>query len=266
VTFQRPANALPTPLPTLFQRASHSYLFLATGFQLPAPTHPTPLYARALPLGRDARPSARRGDSHVLAGNGEQTAGGGAYAARSKFRRRASFSGIKAAKRNYLSIAYGGHPEVFWCNKFPRENQRTLGSTMRKIEKNSSAKAKARKLFETSSKSIREIAAAVKVDEKTVRNWKNVDGWVQKSAESPQETSVGEAAAAVVAQLEAVTDGGNIPLPADISRNACITIEALRVHLQTVVQNLHLIRELAEAETDGDENPARARLVAKVLS
>jgi hypothetical protein len=137
---------------------------------------------------------------------------------------------------------------------------------MRKIEKNSSAKAKARKLFETSSKSIREIAAAVKVDEKTVRNWKNVDGWVQKSAESPQETSVKEAAAAVVAQLEAVTDGGNIPLPADISRNACITIDALRVHLQTVVQNLHLIRELAEAETDGDENPARARLVEKVLS
>jgi hypothetical protein len=137
---------------------------------------------------------------------------------------------------------------------------------MRKIEKNSSAKAKARKLFGTSSKSIREIAAVVKVDEKTVRNWKNVDGWVQKSAESPQETSVGEAAAAVVAQLEAVTDGGNIPLPADISRNACITIDALRVHLQTVVENLHLIRELAEAETDGDENPARARLVAKVLS
>lgn len=55
-------------------------------------------------------------------------------------------------------------------------------------------------------------------------------------------------------------------MPADIARNACVTIDALRAHLQTVVQNLHLIRELADAETDGDENPARARLVEKVLS
>jgi hypothetical protein len=138
---------------------------------------------------------------------------------------------------------------------------------MRKIEKNSSARAKARKLCETSDSSFREIAAAVNVDEKTVRNWKNADGWARKSAEIPQEeTSLGGAAAAVVARLEMVTENGNIPLPADIARNTCIVVDALRAHIQTVVQNLHLVRELAEAETAGDESPARARLVDKVLS
>lgn len=65
MTFQRPSNALPTPVPTLFQPASHSHLILPTGFQLPVPPHPIPLYACALPWGRTTRaktwPSRRRG-------------------------------------------------------------------------------------------------------------------------------------------------------------------------------------------------------------
>ena len=39
-----------------------------------------------------------------------------------------------------------------------------------------------------------------------------------------------------------------------------------RARLAVVVQNLDLIRELANAETAGDKNPARARLVDSVLS
>jgi hypothetical protein len=111
VTFQRPSNALPTPLPTLFQRASHSHLFLANGFQLPAPTHPTPLYARALPLGRDARASARRGDSHVLAGNGERPRSvcGETEIPKGVF----ILSTTAATKTLFISNLPGGKTEVF---------------------------------------------------------------------------------------------------------------------------------------------------------
>jgi hypothetical protein len=138
---------------------------------------------------------------------------------------------------------------------------------MRKREENSSGWKEARRLYETSDKSIRGIAAILNVDEKTLRNWIRAEGWTRKSAEIPQEeTSLGGAAAAVVARLETVTENGSIPLPADIARNTCIVVDALRAHIQTVVQNLHLVRELAEAETAGDESPARARLVDKVLS
>jgi hypothetical protein len=57
-----------------------------------------------------------------------------------------------------------------------------------------------------------------------------------------------------------------IPHPSEIARESCGTINALRANLDIVVRNLHLIRELADAETASDKNPARARLVEKVLS
>ena len=57
-----------------------------------------------------------------------------------------------------------------------------------------------------------------------------------------------------------------MPHPTEIARETCGTLNALRSNLDTVVQNLRLIRQLADAETAGDENPARARLVEKVLS
>jgi hypothetical protein len=136
---------------------------------------------------------------------------------------------------------------------------------VRKIEQNSSGWKKARKGYENSDRSIRDLAADLKVDEKTVRNRIKAEKWTRKSAEIPQEINIGAAAAAVVARLEASTEE-NIPVPAEIARNACITIDALRAQLQVVVQNLNLIRELVDAETAGDENSARARLVDKVLS
>jgi hypothetical protein len=52
----------------------------------------------------------------------------------------------------------------------------------------------------------------------------------------------------------------------EIARETCGTLDALRSNLAAVVQDLRLARELADAETAGDDNPARARLVDKVLS
>jgi hypothetical protein len=57
-----------------------------------------------------------------------------------------------------------------------------------------------------------------------------------------------------------------IPHPTEIARETCGTLNALRANLDLVVRELSLVRELADAETAGDENPARARLVEKVLS
>ena len=57
-----------------------------------------------------------------------------------------------------------------------------------------------------------------------------------------------------------------MPHPTEIARETCGTLDALRANLAAVVQDLRLARELADAETAGDDNPARARLVDKVLS
>ncbi|MEZ0060894.1 hypothetical protein ABIF26_006437 [Bradyrhizobium elkanii] len=137
---------------------------------------------------------------------------------------------------------------------------------MRKLAKNSPKRSRAKDLYENSELSVREIAAKIKVDEKTVRNWSKTEEWERKSAEIPQPDSIGEVAERVVAQLDAVTSTGEAPLPSEIARRTCTTLDALRAHLDTVVQNLHLIRDLAEAETSGDGSPARGRLIEKVLS
>lgn len=55
-----------------------------------------------------------------------------------------------------------------------------------------------------------------------------------------------------------------IPHPSEIARATCGILSDLRANLNLVVQNLRLIRQLADAETADD--PARARLVAGVLS
>jgi hypothetical protein len=57
-----------------------------------------------------------------------------------------------------------------------------------------------------------------------------------------------------------------MPHPTEIARATCGILSDLRANLDTAVKNLCLLRELADAETAGDENPARARLVEKVLS
>ena len=57
-----------------------------------------------------------------------------------------------------------------------------------------------------------------------------------------------------------------MPHPTEIARETCGTLNALRAHLAAVVHDLRLVREIADAETAGDDNPARARLVEKVLS
>jgi predicted DNA-binding protein YlxM (UPF0122 family) len=137
---------------------------------------------------------------------------------------------------------------------------------VRKLEKNSSKQNKTRSLYENSDSSIREIAEKIKVDEKTVRNWAKAGSWVRKSADVPQFSRISEVAESVVEQLETATRDPDGLLPSEIARKTCGTLDALRAHLDTVVQNLHLVREMADAETAGDESPARARLVDKVLS
>src|ERR1019366_2614324 len=61
-------------------------------------------------------------------------------------------------------------------------------------------------------------------------------------------------------------DDPTMPHPTEIARQTCGTLDALRANLAAVVQDLRLARELADAETAGDDSPARARLVDKVLS
>jgi hypothetical protein len=136
---------------------------------------------------------------------------------------------------------------------------------VRKREKYSFGWIEARKQFENSDISIRQLALKLKVNEKTVRLRAKAEGWERNSAPIPQPVHIAEATAAVVAQLD-VAGETIFPLPSEIARETCGTLNALRAHLDTAVQNLHLIRELADAETAGDENPARARLVEKVLS
>ena len=148
---------------------------------------------------------------------------------------------------------------------------------MRNLEKNSTKKEKARGLFEDSDKSVREIAAKLKVDEKTVRNWVKADGWLRKSAENPQPVRIGEAVARVVAQVESAavssetseSSSGSSPRAAtDIAREFCGTIDVLRAEIDTVVRNLHLLRDIAEADLDDAEEKAaiaRRRLIDKVL-
>lgn len=57
-------------------------------------------------------------------------------------------------------------------------------------------------------------------------------------------------------------------VPSDIARDLCGTVDVLRAELDVVVRNLHLMRELADADLDDYEDKAKDRrrnLVNKVL-
>jgi predicted transcriptional regulator len=145
---------------------------------------------------------------------------------------------------------------------------------VRKLEKNSSKQQKARDLYENSDKSVREIAEKLKVDEKTVRNWAKAGNWTRQSAEIPQTFRIGEAAARVVERLEQAAEPVEEPLaPAsrtagEIARDFCGTMDVLRAELDTVVRNLHLVREIVDANLDDASDKAavaRRKLVDKVL-
>jgi ribosomal protein L31E len=149
---------------------------------------------------------------------------------------------------------------------------------VRKVEKNSSKQQKARTLYGQTDLSIRQIAQQVKVDEKTVRNWVKEGSWERGSAEIPQTLRIGEAAARVVERLEAPTQEANTaaseaprgePRTAtEIAREFCGTIDVLRAEIDTVVRNLHLIRDIAECDGGSDDDKAaeaRRKLLSKVL-
>lgn len=149
---------------------------------------------------------------------------------------------------------------------------------MRKVEKNSSKQSKARALYEQTDLSNREIAQQINVDEKTVRNWVKAGGWERNSAPIPQTVRVGEAAARVVDQLESPRQWAETHTPeaqrgeprtaTEIAREFCGTVDVLRAEIDTVVRNLHLIRDIAEADVDssGDKAAeARRKLLDKVL-
>jgi hypothetical protein len=110
----------------------------------------------------------------------------------------------------------------------------------------------------------------LKVDEKTVRRRAKSEVWTRNAAEMPQPAAAAAFQITIAPQPDSTPAAHEIPHqmphPTEIARATCGILNALRANLDTVVGNLHLVRELADAETDGDENPARARLVEKVLA
>jgi hypothetical protein len=119
-----------------------------------------------------------------------------------------------------------------------------------------------RDLYSKSDISVRELARRAKVSEKTVRNRVKAEEWERKSADVPQEVRTADD----LAERAETAANEVFPAAVDLAKRFCGTIEVLQAEVDTVIRHLHLIRELADAETDGDENPARARLVEKVLS
>lgn len=133
---------------------------------------------------------------------------------------------------------------------------------MRNVEKDSPNWIQLRSVFSESSSSIRELARRAGVSEKAVRNRVKAERWVRKSAESPQEVrSMDDLAAGAETAANEL-----FPAAVDLAKRFCGTLEVLQAEVDTVVRNLHLLREIAEAATAGDETPARGRLVEKVLS
>jgi hypothetical protein len=141
---------------------------------------------------------------------------------------------------------------------------------VRKREKYSFGWVEARKEFENSDIYIKQLATKLGVSEKTVQRRAKAEGWARNVPQMSGAMSSAMSGAAfqviVAAQPDSPLAAHEIPHPSEIARETCGTINALRANLDLVVRNLHLIRELADAETAGDENPARARLVAVVLS
>jgi hypothetical protein len=138
---------------------------------------------------------------------------------------------------------------------------------VRKREKYSFGWLEAREQFENSDIFVRQLAAKLGVDEKTVRRRAMSEAWTRNAAQMPQQRPGAAFQITAAAQQPDSTPAAHeMPHPTAIARETCGTLNALRANLDTVVQNIHLIRELADAETSGDENPARARLVEKVLA
>jgi hypothetical protein len=141
---------------------------------------------------------------------------------------------------------------------------------VRKREKYSFGWIEARKLFETSDIFIRQLATKLGVNEKTVQRRAKSEGWARDVPQMSGQMS-GAAFQVIVAAQPDSTPADHemphqIPHPSEIAVATCGILNALRANLDTVVQNLSLVREIADAETALDESPARARLVEKVLN
>jgi hypothetical protein len=137
---------------------------------------------------------------------------------------------------------------------------------VRKREKYSFGWIEARKLFETSDIYIRQLATKLKVDEKTVRRRARSEAWTRNAAEKPQHRLGAAFQISVAEQRDTTPAAHEMPHPTQLAVATCGILSDLRANLHTVVQNLNLLRELADAETAGDESPARGNLVAKILA
>jgi hypothetical protein len=124
----------------------------------------------------------------------------------------------------------------------------------------------ARKQFENSDISFRQLATKLGVDEKTVRRRAKSEAWTRNAAQMPQQRPGAAFQVIVAAQPDSTPAAHEMPHPTALAREACGILSDLRANLAAVVKDLGLIREIADAETAGDENPARAKLVDKVLS
>jgi hypothetical protein len=143
-------------------------------------------------------------------------------------------------------------------------------AAVRKREKYSFGWPEAREEFETSDISFKQLATKLGVCEKTVRRRAKSEAWTRNVPQMSGQMS-GAAFQVIVAAQPDSTPAAHemphqIPHPSEIAVATCGTLDALRSNLDLVVQNLRLVRQLADAETAGDDNPARARLVAGVLS
>jgi hypothetical protein len=128
----------------------------------------------------------------------------------------------------------------------------------------------ARKLFETSDIYIRQLATKLGVNEKTVQRRAKSEGWARDVPQMSGQMSDAAFQVIVAAQPDSTPADHEmphqIPHPSEIAVATCGILSDLRANLAAVVKDLGLVREIADAETAGDENPARARLVEKVLA
>ena len=129
------------------------------------------------------------------------------------------------------------------------------------------------KRFEQETCSVRALARQFGTTDTRIRRHALANAWtpyvapqrrLQREPELVRRARQGRAPYESPETVEAIDPA--IPHPTEIARATCGTLNTLRVNLDLVVRELSLVRELADAETAGDDNPARARLVDKVLS
>jgi hypothetical protein len=153
--------------------------------------------------------------------------------------------------------------------------------TTSKVEKNSTDWVEIKRRYEEEPCSIKALAREHDTTDTRIRRRAKANGWKLYSAPQrrPQRATQrgNRRTSAALAETETGSQTPHyeeqngqrdptMPHPSEIARETCGTLDALRAHLDTAVRNLHLVREIADAETDGDDNPARARLIEKVLS